>query len=227
MITLRYHLTVLERFPATRCGLVHVTDASNGSASRELDDELSAIHRAAASRLRHHAIADIPSIAAWRRVFRGFGVDPTQHRSAPEALLRRLAKGAGFPRINALVDLGNAVSMRYAIAVAVFDSARIVGTIAVRPANGTETFVGIGSRAPEHPEPGEIVFVDDADTILARRWCWRQSASAAVDDHTSDALFVIEGHHPTADDDIAAAARELEALIRHHLAPATITHITV
>ncbi len=70
-------------------------------------------------------LSQIPSLVAWRAVFRSFGVDPTQYRSAAEALLRRLTKKGDIPSINLLVDLGNLVSIRYALPVAVFDTSSL------------------------------------------------------------------------------------------------------
>ncbi|MGH3087636.1 MAG: hypothetical protein ACRDSJ_10005 [Rubrobacteraceae bacterium] len=55
-------------------------------------DEYRAEQRVASERLQATAIADLPQISAWRRVFTGFCAKPTQHRNAAEALLRRLAK---------------------------------------------------------------------------------------------------------------------------------------
>ena len=42
-------------------------------------------------------LSELPSLAAWRGVFRSFGVDPTQYRNAAEALLRRLPTGKPMP----------------------------------------------------------------------------------------------------------------------------------
>ena len=39
---------------------------------------------------------------------RGFGVDPTQHRTAAEALLRRLTKKGDIPSINMIKDTADA-----------------------------------------------------------------------------------------------------------------------
>lgn len=91
---------------------------------------------------------------------------------------------------------------------------------------GSELFVGIGTPGPTHPDAGEVVFDDDG-TVLARRWCWRQSSTAAVGTNTTNALFVVEAHHASAANDIAAAAAELEALVREHLAPTRVTRTTV
>lgn len=226
MTPFRYDPAVLERFPAVRAALVAVEGAHPGPAT----PALSAVHAAAqeqvAARLRSQPIADIPSIAAWRRAFRAFGTDPTQHRSAPESLLRRLDKAHRIPSINALVDVGNVVSIRHALPVAVFDVTALDGAITVRLATGSELFVGIGTPEPTHPDAGEVVFVDDGGTVLARRWCWRQSSTAAVGTATTDALFVLEAHHDSGANDVAAAAAELEGLVRDHLSPTRVTRAT-
>ena len=49
------------------------------------------------------------------------GLKPTQYRCASESLLRRFRKEGSLPRLHPLVDLCNAVSMAYAIPVAVLD----------------------------------------------------------------------------------------------------------
>jgi len=40
------------------------------------------------TRIGETPLSELLSLAAWRKVLRGFGVDPTQYRSAAEALLR-------------------------------------------------------------------------------------------------------------------------------------------
>ena len=155
-------------------------------------------------------------------MFRGFGVDPTQYRSAAEALLRRLTKLGELPSIGTLVDLANLVSIRYALPVAVFDRRGISGDTIVRFARGNERWADLGSSQTEHPEPGEVIFVDEADVVSARRWCWRQSAGSAVRADTTDILVTVEGHHGTAHRDVTRAVADLEALLVTHAAPATL-----
>ena len=81
-------------------------------------------------------MAEIPSIAAWRRAFTRFGAKPTQYRNAAESLLRRLSKQGDIPTISTLVDMGNLISIRYALPVAIFDQDQIAGDITVRLATG-------------------------------------------------------------------------------------------
>src|SRR5687768_17444760 len=70
-------------------------------------------------RLQRSSESELPEIQAWRRAFVQMGLKPTQYRCASEALLRRYRKDKTLPHINPLVDLCNAVSVAYAIPVAV------------------------------------------------------------------------------------------------------------
>lgn len=207
---------VIERYPTIRAGVIRATGLSNGPSSPQLLDAYRAEQHAVSERLNSTAIADLPSIAAWRRTFGGFGAKPTQYRSAAEALLRRLAKQGDIPSISTLVDIGNLVSIRYAVPVAVFDRAGVAGSITVRFATGDERFTDLGSSERVTPDPGEVVFVDEDGVVCARRWCWRQSAQSATGPGTVEALVVIEGHHDAADRDIEAAVADLTALLAAH-----------
>ena len=213
---LAYAPALVERYPLARGVVIEATGLDNGPSPQALAARFRAEQGAVALRLGTVAIADLPSIAAWRRVFGDFGAKPTQHRNAAEALLRRLHKQGEIPAIGALVDLGNLVSIRHALPVAAFDRAGLVGRLTVRFADGTERFTELGSDGPVHPEPGEVVFADDSGVVSARRWCWRQSAQSAVGPHTRDALLVIEGQHATAQVDVDAAARDLLELLAEH-----------
>ena len=211
-----YDRDVLERYPTIRAGVVHATGLTNGASSPALLGEYRAEQHAVAERLGATALSDLPSIVAWRRAFTAFGAKPTQYRNAAEALLRRLDKHGDIPSISTLVDLGNLVSIRYAIPVAVFDRAGIAGSITVRFAHGDEPFTDLGSTEVSFPEPGEVVFVDEETVVCARRWCWRQSAQSATGPSTTEALVVVEGHHDTAEPDVEAASNDLLTLLAAH-----------
>jgi DNA/RNA-binding domain of Phe-tRNA-synthetase-like protein len=163
MARFRYDPAVLKRFPAVVGGVIHATDITNGPTPPDLAAAFDAESIAVRARIGTTPLSELPALAAWRRVFRGFGVDPTQYRSAAEALLRRLTR-----------------------------------------------------------QPGEVIFVDEADVVSARRWCWRQSASSAVRLDTTEILVTVEGHHETASDDVAEALGDLESLLGTYAAAATI-----
>ena len=211
-----YDDAIVERYPTIRAGVIHATGLTAGSSPQQLLDEYRSEQRAVSEELNATAVAELPSIAAWRRAFTRFGAKPTQHRNAAEALLRRLAKHGDIPTINTLVDIGNLVSIRYAMPVAVFDRANIAGLTTVRFATGDELFTDLGSSVGVHPEPGEVIFVDGEGVVSARRWCWRQSAESATGPTTVDALIVVEGHHDTASQDVESALADLTSLLAAH-----------
>ena len=212
----RYDAAVIERFPTVVGGVIVAAGLANGRASAALADEYHAEMAAAIERIGATPLSELPQLAAWRRVFRGFGVDPTQYRSAAEAHLRRLTKQGDVPSINTLVDLANLVSIRHALPVAVFDRRGIAGGTVVRLAAGHEAWVDLGSSTAEHPEPGEVIFADEDAQVTARRWCWRQSAASAARDDTRDVLVTVEGHHETAAADVDRALADLADLLRRH-----------
>jgi len=217
-----YDHEILERFPTVVGGVIHADGVVNRPAPAELTAAFGAEQASVRVRVGETPLSELPTLAAWRGVFRSFGVDPTKYRSAAEALLRRLTKQGELPSINALVDLANLVSIRYALPVAVFDQKGVAGGTTVRLAYGGERWADLGSSATEHPEPGEVIFSDDEEQVSARRWCWRQSRASAASEDTTEVLVTVEGHHAAAADDIDRALRDLEALIGSYASPATV-----
>ncbi len=168
----------------------------------------------AASRLETQSEGELPEIQAWRRTFSRMGLKPTQYRCASEALLRRFRKEGSLPHIHPLIDLCNAISMAFAIPVAVFDISRIADYLEVRYAAGSETFESFSGET-ENPEPREVIFADAAGRAHARRWTNRQSAYSAVHGETTAVLIVAEALHVSAQADVerlvATLAGELDA----------------
>ncbi|MCB9451974.1 MAG: hypothetical protein H6672_11080 [Anaerolineaceae bacterium] len=164
-------------------------------------------------------LSDLPSLNAWRSAFRAFNVDPTKYRSASEALLRRLTKKGDIPSVNTLVDIGNLVSIRYGLPVAIFDVGTLVGdTLSVQFASGEEEFWPLGVDEYEHPAPGEVIFADAARNVYARRWCWRQSRDSAAHAETTQVIVTVEAHHTDALKTIESAVKDLEQFLREHAA---------
>lgn len=218
----RYDPAIVERYPGIVGGVIAASDVRNGPASEVLREAFRTEAAAVIEGIGSTPLSEIPALAAWRRAFRGFGVDPTQYRSAAEALLRRLRKQGELPSIGTLVDIGNLVSIHHALPVAVIDRRAIEGGIVVRFARGHERWADLGSSTAEHPDPGEVVFVDAHDAVIARRWCWRQSLDSAARDDTTDVLVTVEGHHDGALETVRAALEDLGSLLRQHAAASTL-----
>jgi DNA/RNA-binding domain of Phe-tRNA-synthetase-like protein len=222
MARFSYDPQILERFPNVVGGVIHADGVSNRTAPAELAAAFAAEQLAVQERIGETPLSELPPLAAWRAVFRDFGVNPTKYRSAAEALLRRLIKRGELPSINTLVDLANLVSIRYALPVAVFDQRAVRGGTTVCLAHGGEHWADLGSSETEHPEPGEVIFSDDDEQVSARRWCWRQSRASAARDDTTEILVTVEGHHAAAPDDVDRALRDLQSLLGSYASPATV-----
>jgi DNA/RNA-binding domain of Phe-tRNA-synthetase-like protein len=205
----RYSYDVLETFPNTRGGVIHATGLDNTTRSGMLADLYRAEQQKVREEIGDQPLSEIPSLSAWRATFSGFGVKPTQYRSAAEALLRRLTKQGDIPSINPLVDLANLVSVRHRLPVAVFDQRAATGVTIVRFAVGNEPFTDLGADAVTNPEPGEVVFADEADLVSARRWCWRQSDQSAARSSTVEALVTVESQHEGGEEDVRRAIEDL------------------
>ena len=213
MSTFQYHADILARYPTVVGGVILVHGLTNTPTPERLLIAYQAEQRATLQRIGDTPLSKLPSLSAWRGAFRAFGVDPTQYRSAAEALLRRLTKKGDIPSINTLVDIGNLVSIRYALPVAVIDTRTIQGPITVHFANGSERYTNLGQAEVEPPVPGEVIFSDEAGMVIARRWCWRQSEQSAAQSDTTDVIITVEAHHTGAQQDIAAALADLQELL--------------
>jgi DNA/RNA-binding domain of Phe-tRNA-synthetase-like protein len=130
---------------------------------------------------------------------------------APAALQEEHA----LPQIHPLIDLCNAISVAFAIPVAVFDVSKIADYLEVRHATGSEIYESFSGET-ENPEPHEVIFADGAGRAHARRWTNRQSGYSAVGDKTTAVLIVAEALHESAHADIqrlvTTIADELDAV---------------
>ncbi|QZY52337.1 B3/B4 domain-containing protein [Leucobacter tenebrionis] len=157
-------------------------------------------------------VTELPHVAAWREAYRAFGAKPQRTRNSLEALTRRAEQG--LPRINALTDVYNAISVLHQIPLGGEDFDRYDGPARLIRATGAEPFdtTANGEAAIEHPEAGEVVWCDDAG-VTCRRWNWRQGQRTALTNSTRTAFFIMDALAPMTDDELSAAGDALiEAL---------------
>jgi DNA/RNA-binding domain of Phe-tRNA-synthetase-like protein len=217
MTCFQYQPDILTKFPEIVCGVLHISGMTNGPASEPLLTAYQAEQEAVINRIGDTPLSELKSLAAWRSAFRVFGVNPTKYRSAVEALLRRLTKKGDIPTINSIVDICNMVSIRHALPVAAFDTRKLHPPITVQFADGGETFTPLFAKESEKPDPGEVIFADEENLVVARRWCWRQSDESATRPDTTEAIFSIEAHHPGGRTDVQASLDYLQNLLSRYV----------
>ena len=130
--------------------------------------------------------------------------------------------------IDPVVDLYNAVSIRYAIAVGGENAAAYVGTPTLTLADGSELFDTIKEGAPahEHPDAGEVVWRDDLG-VTCRRWNWRQGVRTRLDAHAKEMWFILESLPEMPLDALHAAGEELMSGLRQMMPGAEMESMLV
>jgi DNA/RNA-binding domain of Phe-tRNA-synthetase-like protein len=105
---------------------------------------LAALRSSSAARARAaHALdhlAEHPTVAALRRLFRAAGCDPTRYRPSSEALLRRVLKGEEVPAIHPLVDFNNCLSLELACPACVMNVANLRPPFVLRAGRPGESY---------------------------------------------------------------------------------------
>lgn len=99
------------------------------------------LERAAAAMRAAIESADVT--AAVRTMYKRVGIDPTKTRPSSEALLRRVRRGDGLPRINSLVDVANWCSLESQLPFGLYDAAHIRGDVVIRLGQIGEEYPGI------------------------------------------------------------------------------------
>jgi len=217
MTAFQYHPEIISRFPDVVGGVLFARGMENGPTPPGLRKIYQSEQMATINRIGDIPLSELPTLSAWRAAFRAFGVNPTKYRSAAEALLRRLTKKGDIPHINAVVDICNLVSIRYALPVAAFDTRALLLPITVQFSDGSEEFTPLFENQTEHPEPGEVIFADEKNLVVARRWCWRQSDESATQPTTSSAVFTVESQHGGGHAQIEMALNDLAQLLREYV----------
>lgn len=164
-----------------------------------------------------------PHVAAWHEAYRAFGAKPQRTAPSVDALWKR-ARSGGLPRVNWLVDVYNAVSVRHVLPVGGEDLAHYEGDIRLVRAIGTEAFDTTKDGAPfnDPPSPGEVAWAD-ARGVTCRRWNWRQGTRTRLTESSTDALFLLERLAPYALADLDAAGDALEDLLQRRVPPGSIS----
>jgi DNA/RNA-binding domain of Phe-tRNA-synthetase-like protein len=195
--------------PDYRAVLVTADGLRGGAGDGTSERFLAAAEATARDLLDGRRPEELPHPAAWREAYRAFGAKPQRTRPSVEALLRRLEPD-GLPRIDRITDVYNAVSIGHLLPLGGEDRAAYAGPPRLVRAEGTEPFDTTAGGEPvvEHPEPGEVVWRDDAG-VTCRRWNWRQGVRTRITTGTTSALFVLDVLDPMTDDAARAAADAL------------------
>jgi DNA/RNA-binding domain of Phe-tRNA-synthetase-like protein len=119
-------------------------EVQSGETPAGLVEELKAREEEILRLAEPRAVLESTQVLATRAAYKALGKDPARYRGSAEALLRRVIAGKGMPRINAVVDVINLVSVESRLPVGLYDLANVSGDIVFRAGRAGETYKGIG-----------------------------------------------------------------------------------
>jgi len=205
---------IFERHPDYIVGCVLACGVDNTHAHSAIDALLNAAEADLRAEFADADLKEQSAIAIWRAAFTARGWTPSKYPASVEALAKRVAKGNPLPRINSIVDLGNAVVLRWLTPVGAHDLAQLGGaTLTVREACAGDTFRPMGEVPSETPEEGEIVYAV-GHAVRTRRWVWRQASDALVTPATRDVFFPVDGFTGQPTERVQQAVEQLATACR-------------
>lgn len=163
-------------------------------------------------------------LTAWDDVFIAFGAKPKRTPCSANALRKRVLKEGELPSLDPIVDIYNAISVRYAIPVGGENFAAYSGVPRLTIADGSEPFDTLKEGQPivEYPDSGEVIWRDDIG-VTCRRWNWRQGVRTRLDSQAKTMWFILESLPAMPYEALEAAGEEL---INHlqQLMPGAVAH---
>lgn len=206
----------LEVFGDFRIGVIVLKGINNHKKGE--DDYRSLLDDAQKESMKYYPDEDFSSnevIKVWREAYSRFKTKKGA-RSSIEALLKRVAKGNSIGTINPLVDIYNAISLKYGLPCGGEDIDKFVGDVRLTKAMGNEEFITYGSDLSEPPYQGEIVYKDDKGAIC-RCFNYRECVRTCLEEDTVNAFMVIETVDQKSMERLNGAIEEMASLISKHL----------
>ncbi len=164
---------IFEKFPGLLIGAVSVTGLDNHGENADSVQRLRREQERIRADWTMETLAGSPRILAWRKAYSSFGAKPKKHSSSVEALFRMTLKKIDLKHINKVVDIYNAISLKYMVPVGGDDLAKVEGGVHLRFARGDEPFTPLNSSDREKARKGEFVYAADKE-VTSRGWIWRK-----------------------------------------------------
>ncbi len=152
-------------------------------------------------------------IKCYREAFQKLNINPNKFMCSIEALLTRISKKKGMPEINSIVDLVNAVSIKYKLPMGTHDLDSMNNQdFYIRYSVSDDIFLPFGETETEKVDENELVYAVSND-VRTRRWIWRQSEHGKIIESSSNIIFPIDAFIGINDDRAIKARDELAELL--------------
>lgn len=220
----RVEKEIFDKLPNVCFGVVVAKNIDNSQLYPEIEQLLTESIETARLHFDGKKVKEEPSILPYREAFRSLEINPNKYPCSIEALFTRIAKGKGMPCINPVVDLGNAISLKYTLPMGAHDLGDGSDDICIRLAEDRDTFLPFGADTEEKPDIGEVVYAVGSQ-VRTRRWTWRQSENGKITEKSSYIFFPIDGFSDFNKEQVILARDELDSLVKQIFKCETIVGI--
>jgi len=203
---------VFKKLEGVCFGIVIARGIDNSTRNQAIGDMLDGAVKSAKEKFNGVKVKEHPQITPYREAFLKLGFNPNKFLSSIEALTSRIAKGGELPKINNIVDLVNAISLKYILPMGAHDIDKFQDDIEVRFSREGDIFVPFGSSEAENVEQGELIYVSGS-RVKTRKWIWRQSEEGKITEESKNIFFPIDGFKGSNLDSIISARDELAKIV--------------
>lgn len=203
---------LFSMLPHAQFGIIVARQLPNGPTTSDDNATLAAAEAEIRAEITPETLKTHPHIAIYRDALETVGINPNKYTNSVEAMSKRVIKGASLPRINALVDLCNALALKYRVSMGGHDLADIKADLEVRPSVDGDIFLPFGETNYETVSPGEMVFTS-GNIVQTRQWLWRQSELGKVTLDSKDIIFQLVGFNQGAPSQLSKAMSALEEIL--------------
>ena len=211
--------TFWNLFPDAELGIVVVKGINNHplaeDAQKEVADLLSQANISAKKFLDHDVLSECSVVSVWRDAYQKFK-KKKGNRCSIEALLKRAAKGEGVGSIDPLVDIYNAMSLKYGFPCGAEDLDKVAGNMRLAVTKGGDAFLPLGEEENDPTLDGEVAYLDDKGAVC-RCWNWRDGFRTMISDDTKNVFMISENVVPARHADLEAELNEFAETAVHYL----------
>ena len=198
---------VFAKFPNLIVGLPIIFGFDNQKNSDKILGYLREQEAGLRSRMKPVELFKDPRVSSYFELFKQFGADPAKIVPTHVALAKRVLEGGQIPDINPLVNLYNAVSIKYLTPFGGEDLSTLYGDFVLKFSPGGEQWIGIGAKKSRPTFKGDLVWGDDLD-ISTKSLNWRQCERTKLTSESQNGYFIMDGFTDINRDNISAAAKE-------------------
>lgn len=208
---------VAEQYDNVQVGVLIIKQTTNEYKGNEeqLDQLLAEQEQKIIDDFQGTQVQEKEEIKVWRNVYRQFGAKASKFHCSIENLIRMIISDNNehhIRRINPIVDIYNAISLKYRLPVGGDNLDAISEYIKLTIADGTESFYVLHGSEAELVKENEVIYRDSQE-VLCRRWNWRECEKTKISEDTKNICLFVEQVGLLQEEEVMVILKDMASLI--------------